>query len=570
MFTKGFTEPIAGFEAQLTLKSEQPVFRKPYQIPFKIKEKFMEHLSMLENQGVITPIQASEWASPVIAVMKKDGEVRMVIDCKVSLNKILIPNTFPLPLAEDIFAFLAGCKIFRSLDLAAYTQLQLSQRSKKYVVINTVKGLFSNNRLPQGASSSAAIFQQVMDQVLRGPNGVCWYLDDVLIAGKTFKNCLNKLEKVLERLANANIHVNLKKCKFFVTSLQYLGHLITCHITRDGLLPSPDKISTIERAKTPENVSELKAYLGLIYYYNKFVPNVSRKLKCLYYLLRKDVRFEWTKECDNAFKDSKKDLLNANLLAFYDPKQPLIIVTDACAYGLGGVLAQIENGCECPICFTSFSLNAAQKKYPILHLEALALVCVIKKFHKFVFGQSFKVFTDHIFGKEGRNSIFVTRLQRYVMELSIYDFEIEYRPGTQLGNADFCSRFPLDQRIPGGLDQEYINSLNFSNDFPIDMALVSKETQTDKYLTEIINFITFGWPKVVSPQFRDFHAQKFKLELIDSVLMIQDKVVIPYVLSVLKLLHANHQGIVKMKTLASRTVYWPGLSSDIENFCQIM
>ncbi|XP_062707298.1 uncharacterized protein K02A2.6-like isoform X1 [Aedes albopictus] len=289
VFDKDLTVPIAGHEAELTFKSSQPIFKKAYQVPYNIKDKFLVHLDTLEKQEIITPIQASEWASPVIAVVKKDGEIRMVIDCKVSLNKILIPNTYPLPLAEDIFASLAGCTVFCSLDLAgAYTQLKLSQRSRKYVVINTIKGLYTYNRLPQGASSSAALFQKIMDQILQGLDGVCCYLDDVLIAGKTFKECLDKLESVLARLSSANIHVNFKKCKFFVSSLQYLGHLIT----NNGLLPAPDKISTIERAKTPENVTELKAYLGLFNYYNKFVPNVSVKLKCLYNLLRKDVQFE--------------------------------------------------------------------------------------------------------------------------------------------------------------------------------------------------------------------------------------------------------------------------------------
>lgn len=107
---------------------------------------------------------------------------------------------------------------------------------------------------------------------------------------------------------------------------------------------------------------------------------------------------------------SKESLLNANLLTFYDPNKPLVVVSDASSYGLGGVLAQIEDNIEKPICFTSFSLNDAQKRYPILHLEALALVCVIKKFHKFLFGQRFKVYTDHkpllgIFGKEGQHSV---------------------------------------------------------------------------------------------------------------------------------------------------------------------
>lgn len=144
IFDGDFSHPIIGFEADLVLKEERPVFRKAYEVPFKLKDKVVEHLDSLEMQNIITPIQVSEWASPVVIVLKKDNEIRMVIDCRVSINKFIIPDTYPLPLAQDIFASLSECKWFCCLDLAgAYTQLQLSKRSRKFVVINTIKGLYT-------------------------------------------------------------------------------------------------------------------------------------------------------------------------------------------------------------------------------------------------------------------------------------------------------------------------------------------------------------------------------------------------------------------------------------------
>lgn len=141
--------------------------------------------------------------------------------------------------------------------------------------------------------------------------------------------------------------------------------------------------------------------------------------------MKKGNKFVWDDKCQRAFQDSKTALINANMLEFYDPHKPIIVVSDACNYGLGGVLAHLVDGKEKPISFVSFSLNAAQKSYPILHLEALALICTVKKFHKFLFGQKFTIYTDHkpllgIFGKEGKHQLCVTRLQRYVMEMSIY------------------------------------------------------------------------------------------------------------------------------------------------------
>lgn len=217
---------------------------------------------------------------------------------------------------------------------------------------------------------------------------------------KNFDECVKNLKVVLDRLTQANIKVNFKKCKFFVKQLPYLGHLCPSLM---GLLPSPEKLSTISNAKRPNNVTELRAFLGLINYYNKFVPHLSSKLGSLYALLTKNTNYTWAKECEQAFQEGKMTLLNANFLEFYDPCKPLVVVSDASSYGLGGVLAHEINGIEKPICFTSFSLNSA----PILHLEALVLVCTIKKFHKFLFGQKFKVSRHKplvgIFGKSGNN-----------------------------------------------------------------------------------------------------------------------------------------------------------------------
>lgn len=121
------------------------------------------------------------------------------------------------------------------------------------------------------------------------------------------EECVSILYLVLARLKKVNLKVNFKKCKFFV-SLTYLGHLIT----DEGLLPSPDKLATIEQAKVPRDTTELKAFLGLINYYGKFVPHLSAKLSCLYALLRKDVKFVRNGECQQTFDESKNALLNAN------------------------------------------------------------------------------------------------------------------------------------------------------------------------------------------------------------------------------------------------------------------
>ncbi|XP_062538876.1 uncharacterized protein K02A2.6-like [Armigeres subalbatus] len=140
-------EDIKSFEADLVLKKgAAPIFKRAYDVPLRLKDKVVELLESLQKDGVITPIDASEWASPVIVVVKKDGGIRMVIDCKVLINKVIIPNTYPLPLAQDMFASLAGAKVFCSLDLTgAYTQLLLSEKSRKIMVLLQVLLYFSES-----------------------------------------------------------------------------------------------------------------------------------------------------------------------------------------------------------------------------------------------------------------------------------------------------------------------------------------------------------------------------------------------------------------------------------------
>lgn len=570
VFKKDFSSPIIGYEADLVLRQDSPIFRKAYDVPYRLRDKVVSYLEKLEEQKVITPIKTSEWASPVVAVMKKNGEIRLVIDCKVSINQQIIQNTYPLPTAQDVFAGLAGSKIFCALDLeGAYTQLELSKKSKKFMVINTIKGLYVYHRLPQGASSSASIFQQVMEQVLKDIEYVYVYLDDVLIAGKDLQDCQRKLELVLTRLEEANIKVNLEKCRFFVEELNFLGHVIS----EKGLKPCVDKIETIKKAKVPGNVTELKSFLGLINYYNKFVPHLSANLYHLYNLLKKDVKFIWDENCNRAFESSKEALLRADLLEFYDPNKDIVVVSDASGYGLGGVIAHVIDGEEKPISFTSFSLNSAQKSYPILHLEALALVCTVKKFHKYLYGKKFFIYTDHkplvgIFGKAGKNSIFVTRIQRFILELSIYDFEIQYRPSAKMGNADFCSRFPLEQSVPKQYDVGYVNYINFGQNLPLDFKLIAQNTEKDEFLQQIVYFIRNGWPKRLNRCFMDVFSNQHEIEITQGCLLYKERVVIPQNLqaSILKLLHSNHSGVVKMKQQARQYVYWFGINADIERF----
>ena len=196
-------------------------------------------------------------------------------------------RVYPLPTAEDLFAKLAGGKVFSKLDmLQAYQQLLLDDDSKKLLVINTPRGLFQYTRLPYGVSTAPAIFQSVMDRILQGLPVAC-YLDDILIVAKTEEEHDQLLQRTLERLEKAGVRLRQEKCEFRLPE-KYLGH----RIDATGIHPTSEKVQAIKEAPPPQNVSQLRAFLGLINYYTKFIPQAASLITPLYKLLGKNSHWQ--------------------------------------------------------------------------------------------------------------------------------------------------------------------------------------------------------------------------------------------------------------------------------------
>ena len=252
------------------------------------------------------------------------------------MNPVSKLDRYPIPKVGDLFATLASGKLFTKVALSqAYQQLPLEEESKKLVVINTQKGLFQYTRLPFGISSAPGNFQRVMESVLQRIPGVIAYLDDFLVSAATEEEHLQKLEMVFNRLEKAGLQARESKCEFMVPSMSYLGH----QIDEEGLHPLADKVQAVVETPSPKSVPKLKAYLGLLTYYCKFLPDVSTVLAPLYRLLRQDTWWRWSTKEEKAFRESKKLLTSSKLLVHFDASLPLTLACDASAYGVGAVLA---------------------------------------------------------------------------------------------------------------------------------------------------------------------------------------------------------------------------------------
>ena len=327
-------------------------------------------------------------------IVKADDSVRVCGDYKVTVNQSLDVDQYPLPKPEDLFATVANGRVFTKLDLSqAYQQMLLDEESRQYVTINTHLGLYQYTRLPFGVASAPAMFQKAMDMVLQGLPGVICYIDDILVSG-TSEEQLSRLEEVLKRLKNYGLRVKKNKCAFLRESVEYLGHKVDA----SGLHPLSGKVEAIVQAPEPQNVQQLRSFLGLLNYYGKFIKNLATLLHPLNKLLQQDVKWYWSTNCEIAFKQAKQELVASKVLAHYDINLPIKLAADASSYGVGAVISHVypvPDGTERPIAFASRTLTTAEQNYAQLEKEALGLVFGVKRFHPYLFGRTFTLVTDH-------------------------------------------------------------------------------------------------------------------------------------------------------------------------------
>ncbi|MEO0454888.1 MAG: ribonuclease H family protein, partial [Verrucomicrobiota bacterium] len=326
---------------------------------------------------------------------------------------------------------------------------------------------------------------------------VCAYLDDLLVTGRNPQEHMSNLEEVLKRLDDAGLRLNREKCTFMSSNVEYLGH----RIDAEGLHPTKRKLEAIMKAPVPTDVSQLKAYLGLINYYGRFMRNLSSELAPLHELLQKQVEFHWSDRQQKAFEKSKRMIESSQLLVFYDPDKPLVLTTDASSYGLGAVLSHTIDGIERSIYCVSRTLSPSEKNYSQLEKESLSVVFGVKRFHQFLYGRHFSIRNDHrpleglLSEKKGIPVMASGRIRRWALTLSAYDYEFRYKAGTSIPCADALSRLPipssnLSSEVPV---VENVHSFEFlSGSEPLNAREIESKTQSDPVLAKTMGYVRTG------------------------------------------------------------------------------
>lgn len=415
-----------------------------YSVPWSKREEVKREIRKMLSWGIIET-SLSPYASPLLAVGKAGGGVRLVLDARM-INKIIVPvRTRPEPLEEQLQRF-HNAKYLTTIDVrASFWQVALHEESRKYTAFIFAGRSYQFKVLPFGLNISSGVFITALDTVLGAQliDKIALYVDDILVATPTWEEHIYLLRTILEKFKVAGVTANLAKSRFAKEQIKFLGHMIS----PAGILPDPDKIRAIQNFPPPNTKKQLKAYLGLVSFFRKFVPKQLLNSNELLKLLRKNATWFWSRECQEVFDNIKHALVNSNILSHPDMSKDFFIASDASRYGLGGFLFQTvrnEGRLEVKaISFASRVLSESERSYSTTELEALAVIWSFKKFHYYVYGKHVKVLCDHkALSFLLSCKLMHQRLSRWCMILQEYDFEIIYIKGKDNIVADALSRMP--------------------------------------------------------------------------------------------------------------------------------
>ena len=582
---------LKDFELDVKFKSNaQPVFRKPRPVPCAIEEGLGKAIDEGIARGIWEVTQFNDYGTPVVPVKKAllpgqtTPKIRVCGDYSVTVNPQLEDHRHPLPLPEDLMRRLGGRYGFTKIDLAdAYNQIKLSPRSQRRLALSTHKGVLLQKRLPFGIKSAPGYFQQIMDQLTRDLPGTAVYLDDILVSGKDAEDHLSNLRRLLQRLDEKGLRCRLEKCTFAQPSVEYLGHLLST----EGIAKGP-KVNDVIKMPAPTDVSTLKAFLGSVQFYAKFLPpDLATIAEPLYRLTKKHVSWSWGEQQQRAFDKLKELLSSENVLVHYDRDLPIGIACDASNVGIGAVLFhRFPGGIERPIANVSKTLTDSQRNYSQIQKEALAIIFGLKKFYQYLYGRRFILVTDHrpllaMFGPGKETpALAANRLARWALLLSQFDYTIEFRKTADHANADVLSRLPAasDPQFDGEESEDDIETVCAIKEVgekldPGNQSSLLRESAKDPLIATVLRFTREGWPPKKSDEGSEM--QRFRqiadsLSICNGCLVFGNRVVIPTAMrrQVLEYLHLGHFGMQRMKQLARTAVYWPNIDEDIEATCR--
>ena len=558
-------DPMNGPKMVIELKDgpvKPTVTKIPRKIPVHLEDKAHSEIKEYVKLGIIEPVEhPTDWVSPAFFVPKPDGKnIRLVTDFS-KLNDYVKRPIHPFPSVDDIKRKIPnGSTLFCKLDaVKGYWQVELDEASRDLTTFLTPFGRFRYRRAPMGLNSSSDEFCLRTDHVIENVPGSLKIVDDILIPA-TEENIDQRIEKVLSACDQHGIKLSPEK--FLISESVPFAGLI---ISNKGIYPDPCKLLAIKDFPTPQNITDVRSFLGMVNQLSTFVPNLTNTTGGMRYLLKKDVKFDWSPECEKAFTATKSAIVNSSINNHFDKAKETFLLTDASKlHGIGYALYQKDNtGKKHLIQCGSRSLADAEKRYAPIEIEAIAIAWAVQKNYLYLYGRKFCIVTDHkplIKILTSRDSL-NRRLLRAIEKIADYDFEVTWVPGKEHLIADALSRSPIPASDPPELVRKC------TGDDP-RIEEIRRHAEDDDEYTELIRSLDTDFEKLPdSHPMRLFKGIRSFVSLEDNLLFYNDKIIIPgnYRKKLQDKLHIAHVGFQRTKTMAQDLYYWPGMSSDIRN-----
>ncbi|KAD5802354.1 hypothetical protein E3N88_13714 [Mikania micrantha] len=312
----------------------------------------------------------------------------MCIDYR-ALNKITIPDKYPIPTIDELLDELNGATIFSKLDLrSGYYQIRVAPADVQKSAFRTHSGHYEFKVMPFGLTNAPSTFQATMNDLFRPylRRFILVFFDDILIYSPSMQQHLHHLQTALELLQQHQFFAKLTKCCFGQAQVLFLGHVVSSA----GVQVDQDKISAIQSWPIPVNVKEVRGFLGLTGYYRRFVRNYGIIAKPLTNLTKKE-GFLWNDAALRAFNTLKEALMTAPILCLPNFSKPFTIECDASSEGVGAILTQDNH----PVAYFSKGFSPSNRLKSAYDRELLALVLAVQKWNHYLMGHHFFIKTDH-------------------------------------------------------------------------------------------------------------------------------------------------------------------------------
>jgi hypothetical protein len=579
-FSKAASDTLAPhrpYDHRIELEAENTLGYSPLR-QHSIEELLAAKKYIEENlhKGFIEPSQAP-FASPILFVRKADGSLRFCIDYR-KLNALTRKDRYPLPLIDETLARLGKAKIFTKLDIRqAFHKIRMHPDAEELTTFRTRYGAYKCKVLPFGLTNGPATFQRYINDIFFDylDDFLTAYLDDILIYSEDELEHTEHVRKVLKRLQEAGLQIDIKKCEFSVKRTKYLGFII-------GIEVDPEKIEVIDAWQAPTTVKGVQSFLGFCNFYRRFIREYGRIARPLTRLTRKDTPFVFNGECQQAFKELKARLTSAPVLGHYDPQRQTMLELDASDGVTAGVFSQLDpiDRQWHPVAYFSKTMAPAECNYEIHDKEMLAIIRALEQWRAELEGlqTEIQIFSDHKALEYFMTKRLLTARQaRWAETLSRFNFRIIYRPGKQNEKADALTRRKPDVDDQAEVTAEFRTQALLKAD-NLDPRIIRELQLTpieNESLDLIDRILTANRTSESLAEFREKAAEEqTDWQLRDGLILHKNRLVVPedghlrteLIREAHEQLSTAHPGRNKTCQLISARYYWPNLSRDIARY----